>query len=105
MTLDEIVKERFLDEKPDDPATCPYCGSLDVEVLSKSSTLVGYSGPVNPNHLWHASVCKGCGEHYTREIKRHNVWYTGDRPPWAPVVFRALPVHLHQVRWSGGAHP
>lgn len=79
MNLDDIVAERPLPEKPDDPVICPYCGGSTTRVLSKSSTLLGWSGPVNPNHQWHESVCNGCGKHFTREIKDLNVWYTGGR--------------------------
>jgi DNA-directed RNA polymerase subunit RPC12/RpoP len=79
MNLLDIVQERALTELPTDPATCPYCGSTDVKVVSRSSTLLGFTGPVDPNHQWHESVCNGCKKLYTRELKELNVWYTAER--------------------------
>ena len=50
MNLFDIVTQRPLNEAPTDPAVCPYCGSTNTKVLGRSSTLLGFTGDVNPNH-------------------------------------------------------
>jgi DNA-directed RNA polymerase subunit RPC12/RpoP len=76
MQLTDLVKERPLDEKPGDPARCPECGSKELYDLGGRSTLLGWSGPVNPNHRWHKFDCRACKLSFTREVKGNNVWYT-----------------------------
>lgn len=90
--LFDIVKERPLAELPTDPARCPHCESADVKITGHTTTLVGYSGPVNNNHQWFPSLCRGCGKTYVREIKGLNVWYTaGPVRGGSSQVLRGMP--------------
>lgn len=102
MTLSilDIVKERPLTEGPDDPAHCPYCDSTNVKVRSRSSTLVGYTGPVNTNHQWHESECERCETLYVREIKGLNVWYTPHRDHRKPQVLKGIPTCFEDYQYT-----
>lgn len=92
MNLLDCFKERPLDEKPSDPATCPYCGSGDTQDRGTTTTLVGFSGPVDPNHQWNQRACRGCHKGFVREIKGLNVWYTAERVHGGPsIILKGIP--------------
>lgn len=103
MNLLDIVRERPLTELPTDPAHCPYCESTNVKVRSRTSTLVGFTGPVDNNHQWHESECERCETLYTREIKGLNVWYTPYRyrdGTSAPPVLKGIPTCFESYQYT-----
>lgn len=91
MNLLDVVQERALTELPTDPAKCPYCGSTNVTVFGTTSTLVGFTGTVNPNHQWQECGCDGCKKLFTREVKGLDVWYTARRDSsGATIILRGV---------------
>lgn len=74
--LFEFVTQRPLTELVSDPPHCPACQSERVLVGGTEETLVGYFGPINPNHTWQLVDCLDCHALHTRETKSGNVWYT-----------------------------
>lgn len=87
MNLFDIIKERPLAEDPEGDGSCPYCGSTETELLGEETTLLGWTGSVNPNHRRQTRSCKGCSRGFTREIRGVNVWYT-EHPR---VILRGVP--------------
>lgn len=103
MDLLDIIKERPLTEPHTGFGTCPYCESNDVCVTNRTTTLLGFSGPVDPNHQWHSSTCRSCHKNFTREVKGLNVWYTAeiDRETRGPAqVLRGLPSCFESYQYT-----
>ena len=79
--LFNIVSDVPLDEKPEDTPKCPYCDSEHLTKEDEITTLLGWLGKVNPNHIWNYYFCIECKQRFIREIKESNVWYTDKRGP------------------------
>lgn len=86
MDLFDIVKERPLSEDPEAHGSCPFCGAAETKLYGEETTLLGWTGPVNPNHRHQHRSCTSCSRKFIREVKGLNVWYTQ-----GAVVLRGVP--------------
>ena len=73
-TLTDLVTQRKLEGEP----ACPHCG-CDFTIREEQTTLIGFSGSVNPNHRWLYCTCNSCQFQFTVEHKSDNVWVTKDK--------------------------
>lgn len=76
--LETFVEQKREPELFGKPIFCPFCGSAKVEVVVTQETLLGYTGPLNPNHVWEGSHCSDCSKDFARESKSGNAWYTAN---------------------------
>ena len=69
------------------PTNCPKCSSDKIRDLGTSGTLLGFSGPSDPNHYTTFFKCGECKSDFTYDVKSGNTWMTmgGD------FVVRGLP--------------
>ena len=73
MLIEELVTQRVMLGEP----ACPMCGG-DYRIGETCTTLLGFSGSVNPNHVSKLCICVSCGFTFTVEEKSGNVWITKD---------------------------
>jgi hypothetical protein len=73
MKIEEIVKQKYLTEKPEDSGQCPFCGGEVVLV----------EGECASSHYQQGCTCQICDASSTRHYTRPNlinkssfVWYT-----------------------------
>src|SRR6185436_6349603 len=60
---------------------CPFCSSKNVQENGSCTTLVGFSGGINPNHVHVSCQCNDCQEKFCFEYKgywdnKYYGWYT-----------------------------
>jgi len=70
-----IVSNKFDPKLFNKPVRCPYCNSKKVHYHNSQSTLLGFIGKVNPNHVWNQYHCQECGKGFTYETKSGEAWY------------------------------
>lgn len=96
--LDLVTQKIDPDLDPDHPV-CPFCNSSNVAKGGESTTLLGWTGDINPNHRWADCSCKECNQTWTIEIKgdfdRYNVWYTKDKK-----VLRGIPTCFEHYAYT-----
>lgn len=71
-----IVANKYDPRLIDHHVICPYCDSKKIHSRGSRSTLLGYTGKVNPNHVWDHYHCGECQKDFIYETKSGEAWYT-----------------------------
>lgn len=70
-----IVANKYDPRLIDHHVVCPYCGSKKIRHKDSRSTLLGYFGDTNPNHVWDYYLCGECRKEFSYETKSGEAWY------------------------------
>lgn len=76
----DILKDQVTDKpyKGDLKPICPNGCDKYQKIGGCRTTLVGFVGPINPNHRWTSCTCSNCYCDYTWEVQGLNQWITID---------------------------
>lgn len=97
LDLFDIVKERPDETLSSEPKNCPICEGEKLNFQGKHSTLLGWSGEVNPNHVTRFYLCRNCKLEFTVESKNGNVWYTRAK---TSSVLKGIPNCFEDYRYT-----